>query len=74
MADGKISASTTAGQLKTLRAAKDALLKEWDVSFGINGEVLINILGYINDINTEIPIKFYSDRIFIGISVLMSLM
>ena len=64
MADGKISASTTAGQLKTLRAAKDSLLKEWDVSFGINGEVLINILGYINDINTEIPIKFYPDRIF----------
>ncbi len=64
MADVKNSSSTTAGQLKTLRAAKDSLLKEWDVSFGINGEVLINILGFMNDINAEIPLKFYKDRIF----------
>jgi hypothetical protein len=64
MADVKNSSGTTAGQLKTLRAAKDSLLKEWDVSFGINGEVLINILGFMGDINTEIPLKFYKDRIF----------
>jgi hypothetical protein len=64
MADVKNSSGTTAGQLKTLRAAKDSLLKEWDVSFGINGEVLVNILGFMNDINTEIPLKFYKDRIF----------
>lgn len=64
MADVKNSSGTTAGQLKTLRAAKDSLLKEWDVSFGINGEVLINILGFMNDINSEIPLKFYEDRIF----------
>lgn len=64
MADVKTSAGTTAGQLKTLRQAKDNLLKEWDVSFGINGEVLINILGFMNDINGEIPLKFYQDRIF----------
>lgn len=64
MADVKNSAGTTAGQLKTLRQAKDSLLKEWDVSFGINGEVLINILSFMNDINGEIPIKFYPDRMF----------
>lgn len=64
MADVKNSSGTTAGQLKTLRAAKDSLLKEWDVSFGINGEVLINILGFMNDINAEVPLKFYKDRIF----------
>lgn len=64
MADVKTSAGTTAGQLKTLRQAKYSLLKEWDVSFGINGEVLINILGFMSDINGEIPIKFYSDRMF----------
>jgi hypothetical protein len=64
MADVKNISGTTAGQLKTLRAAKDSLLKEWDVSFGINGEVLVNILGFMNDINAEIPLKFYKDRIF----------
>lgn len=64
MADVKTSTSTTAGQLKMLRQAKESLLKEWDVSFGINGEVLLNILSFMNDINAEIPIKFYPDRIF----------
>jgi hypothetical protein len=64
MADVKNVSGTTAGQLKTLRAAKDSLLKEWDISFGINGEVLINILSFMNDVNAEIPIKFYQDRIF----------
>lgn len=64
MADVKTGASTTAGQLKMLRQAKDSLLKEWDVSFGVNGEVLINILSFMGDINAEIPMKFYADRIF----------
>jgi hypothetical protein len=64
MADAKTSASTAAGQLKMLRQAKESILKEWDVSFGINGEVLLNILGFMNDINAEIPVKFYPDRIF----------
>lgn len=64
MADVKTSSGTTAGQLKTLRAAKHSLLKEWDVSFGINGEVLINILSFISEINTEIPVKLYHDKIF----------
>ena len=64
MADAKTSASTTAGQLKMLRQAKESLLKEWDISFGMNGEIMLNIMGFMNDINTEIPIKFYSDRIF----------
>lgn len=64
MAEVKTSASTTAGQLKMLRQAKESLLKEWDVSFGINGEVLLNILSFMNDINAEIPLKFYPDRIF----------
>src|SRR3972149_1793906 len=63
MAEGK-SISTTAGQLKMLRQQKESLLKEWDVSFSINGEVLLNVLSFMNDINTEIPIKFYPDRIF----------
>lgn len=64
MAEAKTTASTTAGQLKMLRQAKESLLKEWDVSFGINGEVLLNVMSFMNDINTEIPIKFYSDRLF----------
>jgi hypothetical protein len=64
MAEVKTGASTTAGQLKMLRQAKESILKEWDVSFGINGEVLLNILSFMNDINAEIPIKFYPDRIF----------
>lgn len=64
MAEAKTSVSTTAGQLKMLRQAKESLLKEWDVSFGINGEVLLNVLSFMNDINAEIPIKFYPDKIF----------
>lgn len=54
-----------AAQLKALKQARDQVLKEWDVSFGINGEVLANILGFVTDINTDIPIKFYQDKIFI---------
>lgn len=65
MADAKSSASTTAGQLKMLRQAKESLLKEWDVSFGINGEVLINVLSFMSEINAEIPMKFYPDKIFL---------
>ncbi len=64
MADAKTSVSTTAGQLKMLRQAKESLLKEWDVSFGINGEVLLNVLSFMSDINSEIPMKFYPDKIF----------
>jgi hypothetical protein len=41
------------------------LLKEWDISFAINGETLINILKFCMEISTEVPIKFYKDRIFI---------
>lgn len=54
-----------AAQLKALKQARDQVLKEWDVSFGINGEVLANILGFVTDINTDIPMKFYQDKIFI---------
>lgn len=54
-----------AAQLKALRQARDQVLKEWDIGFGVNGEVLINILGFVTDINTDVPIKFYQDRIFI---------
>ena len=54
-----------AAQLKALKQARDQVLKEYDVSFGINGEVLANILGFVTDINTDIPMKFYQDKIFI---------
>lgn len=54
-----------AAQLKALKHARDQVLKEYDISFGINGEVLANILGFVTDINTDIPIKFYKDKIFI---------
>lgn len=54
-----------AAQLKALKQARDQVLKEYDVSFGINGEVLSNILGFVTDINTDIPMKFYKDKIFI---------
>ncbi len=52
-------------QLKMLKGARDQALKEWDVSFAINGEILSNILGFVTDINTDIPMKFYQDKIFI---------
>ena len=54
-----------AAQLKALKQARNQVLKEYDVSFGINGEVLANILGFVTDINTDIPMKFYKDKIFI---------
>ncbi len=54
-----------AAQLKALKQARDQVLKEYDISFGINGEVLANILGFVTDINTDIPMKFYQDKIFI---------
>lgn len=54
-----------AAQIRMLKQARDQTLKEWDVSFGINGEILSNILGFVTDINTDIPIKFYKDKIFI---------
>jgi len=54
-----------AAQLKALKQARDQVLKEWDISFGINGEVLANILGFVTDINTDVPMKFYQDKIFI---------
>lgn len=54
-------------QLKALKQARDQTLKEWDVSFAINGEVLTNILGFVTDINTDLPVKFYKDRLFINL-------
>jgi hypothetical protein len=54
-----------AAKLKALKQARDQVLKEYDISFGINGEVLSNILGFVTDINTDIPMKFYQDKIFI---------
>lgn len=41
------------------------ILKEWDVEFSINQEVLYNILNYIYEINSDFVIKFYENRIFI---------
>lgn len=52
-------------KLKALKQARDQVLKNWDISFGINGEVLSNILEFVADINTDVPIKFYKDKIFI---------
>ena len=54
-----------AAKLKALKQARDQVLKEYDISFGINGEVLANILGFTTDINTDVPVKFYQDKIFI---------
>lgn len=50
---------------KMLKQAKDSLLKDYDVSFAINSEVLINVLKFIEDINTDVLFKFYEDRIFV---------
>lgn len=50
---------------KVMRQAKESILKEWDVSFAINSEVLVNILRFMTDINTDILFKFYEDRIII---------
>lgn len=60
-----MASADKAAQLKALRQARDHVLKEWDIGFGINGEVLINILGFVTDINTDVPMKFYQDRMFI---------
>lgn len=44
--------------------ALDSILKDWDISFGINGEILTNILRFSVAINSDIPIRFYEDKIF----------
>lgn len=49
--------------VKLLKHARDQILKEWDISFGINGEVLTNIMSFISDINTDVLMKFYKDKI-----------
>lgn len=54
-----------AAKLRALKQARDQVLKEYDISFGINGEVLANILGFVTDINTDVPMKFYQDKIFV---------
>lgn len=51
--------------VKLLRHARDQILKEWDISFSINGEVLSNIMSFLSDINTDVLMKFYKDKIFI---------
>lgn len=53
------------GPLKLLKDARYKTLKEWDISFAINGEMLINILNFVADVNTDIPMKFYKDNISI---------
>lgn len=55
------------GQLKQLKRAREQVLKEWDVSFGINGEVFNNIMEFISDISTDIPMKFYKEKIFVNL-------
>lgn len=51
--------------VKLLKHAREQILKEYDISFGINGEILSNIMSFISDINTDVPIKFYKDKILI---------
>jgi len=51
--------------VKLLKHARDQILKEWDISFGINGEVLSNIMSFLSDINTDVLMKFYKDKILI---------
>ena len=49
-------------QLELMKQQKDCLLKEWDISFIINGEVLVNVLNFMYEVNHEIHIKFYADK------------
>lgn len=36
-----------------------------NITFGIDGKIISNIFGFVTGINTEIPIMFYKNRIFI---------
>lgn len=54
-------------QQKMLTKSKDLILKEWDISFAISGETLINVLNFTMEINTEVPMKFYDDKIFLSL-------
>jgi len=53
--------------VKMLKHAKDQVLKEYDISFGINGEVLTNVMSFVSDINTDVLMKFYNDKIIVQI-------
>ncbi len=46
---------------------KQIELKEWDISFLINGEILTNVLNYAGGLDQDIPIFFYEDRISIKV-------
>lgn len=59
--------ASKADLVKLLQHAREQILKEWDISFAINGEVLSNIMNFISDINTDVPMKFYKDRIIIAL-------
>lgn len=52
-------------KIRAFKSLRDSVLKKWDISFEINGEVLKSILDYLVDINSEIPFKFYKEKIFI---------
>lgn len=42
----------------------NAILNDWDISFGISGEVLVYLLKFSMDINSDVPLRFYEDKIF----------
>lgn len=46
---------------------KQIELKEWDISFLISGDILTNILNYAGDLDQDIPVFFYEDRISIKV-------
>lgn len=40
-------------------------LEAWDISFSMNVDVLSRFLSFLSEVNTDIPITFYRDRIVI---------
>lgn len=47
--------------------AKDGSLKKWDVEFVMGVEIFYNILDFLTELNQDVPMTFYKDRILMNI-------
>ena len=50
----------------TLKLAKDGTLKKWDIEFVMGAEVFYNITDFLTEVNTDVPMRFFNDRILMN--------
>jgi hypothetical protein len=47
--------------------ARDGSLKKWDVEFVMGAEIFYNIMDFMTELNTDVPMTFYPDKIVINV-------